>query len=131
MIRERNPDLNFAITALPAEDGYTGKRGLPYASWGIGVAANSEHQAEAWKLVEFLMSARRIPSCRRLPMPSLATSIPRLILLQRTNCLPTPLQVFQEGYLANEFAGLPVAEELMRQFDEQFQLYLDGGQILG
>jgi multiple sugar transport system substrate-binding protein len=44
MLRERAPDLNFAITALPAEDGYEGKRGLPYASWGIGVAANSEHQ---------------------------------------------------------------------------------------
>ncbi len=56
LTRERNPDLNFAITALPAADGYDGKRGLPYASWGIGVAENSENQAEAWKLVEFLMS---------------------------------------------------------------------------
>jgi multiple sugar transport system substrate-binding protein len=56
MIRERNPDLNFAITALPAaDDGYTGKRGLPYASWGIGVSPpTSKHQAEAWKLVQFL-----------------------------------------------------------------------------
>ena len=26
--------------------------------------------------------------------------------------------------------GLPVAEELMRSFDEQFQIYLDGGQSL-
>ncbi len=39
-------------------------------------------------------------------------------------------EVFQEGYLANEFVGLPVAEELMRSFDEQFQIYLDGGQSL-
>ncbi|MCB0055655.1 MAG: hypothetical protein KDE45_01465, partial [Caldilineaceae bacterium] len=38
--------------------------------------------------------------------------------------------VFQSGYLANEFVGLPVAEELMRLFDEQFQLYLDGSQTL-
>ncbi|MCA9882018.1 MAG: sugar ABC transporter substrate-binding protein, partial [Anaerolineae bacterium] len=57
LIRERNPELNFAITALPATEGYDGPRGLPYASWGIGVAENSEHQEEAWKLVEFLMSA--------------------------------------------------------------------------
>jgi multiple sugar transport system substrate-binding protein len=35
-------------------------------------------------------------------------------------------EVFQTGYLANEFVGLPVAEDLMRQFDEQFQLHLDG-----
>ena len=32
-------------------------RGLPYASWGIGIAENSEHKEEAWKLVEFLMDA--------------------------------------------------------------------------
>ena len=56
LIRKNNPDLKFAITALPAVDGYTGKRGLPYASWGIGVSATSKHQAEAWKLVQFLMS---------------------------------------------------------------------------
>ena len=39
-------------------------------------------------------------------------------------------EVFKAGYLANEFTGLPVAEELMRSFDEQFQPYLDGSQSL-
>jgi multiple sugar transport system substrate-binding protein len=56
LIQESNPDLNFDIAAIPAEDGYTGERGIPYASWGIGVAEGSENQAEALKLVEFLMS---------------------------------------------------------------------------
>ena len=56
LIRESNPDLKFSISAIPAEDGYTGERGIPYASWGIGIAENSEHKAEAFKLVEFLMS---------------------------------------------------------------------------
>ena len=56
LIRERNPNLNFDISALPAVDGYTGKRGLPYASWGIGISDNSEHKEEAWKLVSYLMS---------------------------------------------------------------------------
>ena len=51
LIRETNPDLKFSISAIPAEDGYTGKRGIPYASWGIGIADNSEHKAEAFKLV--------------------------------------------------------------------------------
>ncbi|MGO3828606.1 MAG: ABC transporter substrate-binding protein, partial [Microbacterium gubbeenense] len=55
MIRESNPDLEFSISALPAEDGYDGKRGIPYASWGLGVSESSEHKAEAWKLFEFLM----------------------------------------------------------------------------
>ena len=57
MIRERNPELNFTISALPAVDGYDGKRGLPYAAWGIGISENSEHKEEAWKLVSYLMSA--------------------------------------------------------------------------
>ncbi|MFT6973920.1 MAG: multiple sugar transport system substrate-binding protein, partial [Pontimonas sp.] len=56
LIRESNPDLNFSISAMPSIDGYSGKRGVPYASWGIGVAENSEHKEEAWKLVSFLMS---------------------------------------------------------------------------
>ena len=35
-------------------------------------------------------------------------------------------EIYQSGFPANEFVGLPVAEELMRLFDEQFQLYLEG-----
>lgn len=70
LIRERNPDLKFAITALPAADDYTGKRGLPYASWGIGVSATSKHPAEAWKLVQFLEQGcqyQALFDCPRLP----------------------------------------------------------------
>ena len=51
LIRKNNPDLKFSISAIPAKDGYTGKRGIPYASWGIGVSENSKHKAEAFKLV--------------------------------------------------------------------------------
>ncbi len=56
LIRKNNPNLKFSISAIPAKDGYTGKRGIPYASWGIGIAENSKHKAEAWKLVDFLMN---------------------------------------------------------------------------
>ena len=130
MLRERAPDLNFAITALPAEDGYAGKRGLPYASWGIGVAANSEHQAEAWKLVEFLMSAETNSKLSSIAnaFPGNVNSTPDFV--QTDELFGAAFDVFKEGYLANEFVGLPVAEELMRLFGEQFQLYLDNGQSL-
>ena len=73
LIRENNPDLNFCISAIPAEDGYSGERGIPYASWGIGVAENSEHKADAFKLVQFLMSKDSTASCRRWPTRSPAT----------------------------------------------------------
>lgn len=126
LIRERNPDLNFAITALSAEDGFMGERGLPYASWGIGIAENSEHKAEAWKLVEFLMSAES-----NSKLSSIANAFPGNVnatpdFVESDELFAAAFDVFQSGYLANEFVGLPVAETLMREFNEQFQLYLDG-----
>jgi multiple sugar transport system substrate-binding protein len=130
LIRERNPELNFAITALPAADGYDGPRGLPYASWGIGVAENSEHKAEAWKLIEFLMSAdvnSRLSSIANA-FPGNINSTPDFV--ETDDLFAAAFDVFQDGYLANEFTGLPVAEQLMREFDEPFQLYLDGEMTL-
>ncbi len=126
LIRERNPELNFAISALPAADGYEGPRGLPYASWGIGVAQNSEHQAEAWKLVAFLMSAET-----NTTLSSIANAFPGNVkstpdFVQTDELFAAAFDVFLNGYLANEFTGLPVAEQLMREFNEPFQLYLDG-----
>lgn len=130
MIRDEAPDLNFAITAIPAADGYEGKRGLPYASWGIGVAENSENQAEAWKLVEFLMSEET-----NSKLSSIANAFPGNVnatpdFVETDELFGAAFEVFQEGYLANEFVGLPIAEELMRQYEEEFQQYLDGSQSL-
>ena len=126
LIRERNPDLRFAITALPAVEGYTGLRGLPYASWGIGVAESGEHKAEAWRLVEFLMSTEA-----NSELSSIANAFPGNVnatpdFVATDELFADAFEVFQSGSLANEFVGLPVAETLMREFDEQFQLYLDG-----
>ena len=56
LIKKNSPDLKFTVAPLPAEDGYTVKRGLPYASWGIGVSNSIEHKAESFKLVQYLMS---------------------------------------------------------------------------
>jgi multiple sugar transport system substrate-binding protein len=126
LIRERNEDLNFAITALPATEDYEGPRGLPYASWGIGVAENSEHKEEAWRLIEFLMSAETNSA-----LSSIANAFPGNVnatpdFVESDELFAEAFEVFQAGVLANEFVGLPVAENLMRQFDENFQLYLEG-----
>jgi multiple sugar transport system substrate-binding protein len=40
----------------------------------------------------------------------------------------TAFEIFQNGYLANEFVGLPVAEELMRQLGVEVQQMLEGNQ---
>jgi multiple sugar transport system substrate-binding protein len=38
----------------------------------------------------------------------------------------TAFTIYQSGYPANEFTGLPKAEDLMLQFDIPFQKYLSG-----
>ncbi|WP_051172204.1 ABC transporter substrate-binding protein [Microbacterium indicum] len=125
-IREANPDLNFSISALPAEDGYDGERGIPYASWGLGISESSEHKDEAWKLVEFLMSEDG-----NSQLSSMASAFPGNLNATPDFIGDDPIyeqafDIYQQGYPANEFTGLPVAEELMRQFDTEFQRLLDG-----
>ena len=57
LIKKRNPKLNFSITEMPVTKGFKDKSGIMYAAWGIGVSEHSENKKEAWKLVEYLMSA--------------------------------------------------------------------------
>lgn len=128
LIRERNPQLKFGISALPAVDGYTGKRGMPYASWGIGISDKSEHKAEAWKLVEFLMSAEVNGK-----LVSIANAFPGNVGAKPDFVASDPIfadafKIFQSGYPANEFVGLPVAEDLMRDMNVEVQKMFDGGQ---
>ncbi|GAB3253434.1 ABC transporter substrate-binding protein [Nocardioides dilutus] len=126
LIRENNPDLNFSISAIPAEDGYTGERGIPYASWGIGIAESCEDKKTAWKLVEFLMSkdTNAELSSIAFAFPGNTESVPDFVA--DDELFKTAFEIYQSGYPANEFTGLPVAEELMRTFDEEFQRMLSG-----
>ena len=126
LIKKSKPDLNFEVAAVPAEDGYTGKRGIPYASWGIGISDSTEHKAEAFKFVQYLLSkdvnaklatiANGFPG-NKTAQPDFSTSDPRF---------KTAFDIYQQGYPANEFVGLPKSEDLMRSFDEQLQLVLTG-----
>lgn len=125
-IRESNADLEFTISAVPAEDGYSGERGTPYASWGIGVAENSEHKAEAWKLIDFLMSesANAELADAANAFPGNSTAVPEFV--NNDEIFQEAFDVWQAGYPANEFVGLPVAEQLMREYGEQLQRVLAG-----
>lgn len=128
LIKKENPNLKFSISAIPAEDGYTGARGIPYASWGIGIAENSKHKAEAWKLVSYLMSkdvnsklstlANAFPGNKE-STPDFSNSDP---------LFSKAFDIYKAGTPANEFVGLPVSEQLMRDYGEQLQLALNGNQ---
>ncbi|GAB2570153.1 sugar ABC transporter substrate-binding protein [Paractinoplanes abujensis] len=126
LVKENAPDLKFAIAPVPAEDGFTGKRGIPYASWGIGVANSSKHKAEAFKLVQFLMDAKA-----NAELATLANGFPGNKTAKPDFSKSDPMfeeafKIYQEGFPANEFVGLPKSEDLMRSFDEQLQLVLTG-----
>ena len=128
LIRETNPDLKFSISAIPAEDGFDGERGIPYDSWGIGVAENSEHKDAAFKLVSFLMSEETNSELSSIAkaFPGNKNSVPDFV--ESDELFKTAFDIYQAGYPANEFTGLPVAEELMRLFGTQLQAMLDGQQ---
>ncbi|MDT0164891.1 sugar ABC transporter substrate-binding protein [Actinotalea sp. AC32] len=130
LIREQNPDLDFSISAIPAEEGYEGERGIPYASWGIGVAENSENKEEAFKLVEFLMSEEVNSELSSIAnaFPGNVDSVPDFV--EEDELFGTAFEIYQSGFPANEFTGLPVAEQLMRDFGEEFQRALDGQQSM-
>ena len=125
-IRQGNPDLAFDIAAIPAAAGYSGQRGMPYASWGIGVSGTTEHAAAAWKLVAFLMgadvNAELANDAKAFPGNSKAT--PEFV--NSDEMFKKAFEIWGSGTPANEFPGLPASETLMREFDEQINSYLSG-----
>ncbi|RFA23715.1 ABC transporter substrate-binding protein [Subtercola boreus] len=130
-IRKANPDLKFSISAVPAADSYTGKRGIPFASWGIGVSDKSEHKAEAWKFVQYMMSKDVNANISSLAhgFPANSTATPDF-----TGSDPLyeeAFKIYQAGYPANEFVGLPTSDQLMRDFDTNFQKTLNGDGSVG
>jgi multiple sugar transport system substrate-binding protein len=128
LIRKNSPKLDFTVAPVPAEDSYTGKRGIPYASWGIGIAESSKHKAEAFKLVQYLLSQQTNAQLSTLAngFPGNKTAEPDFS--KSDPLFKTAFDIYKQGYPANEFVGLPKSEELMRSFDEQLQLVLTGKQ---
>jgi len=126
LIKKNQPNLKFEVAALPAEDGYTGKRGIPYASWGVGISDSTKHKAEAWKFVSYLMSQET-----NAKLATIANGFPGNKNAEPDFSTSDPLfkqafDIYKAGVPANEFVGLPKSEDLMRSFDEQLQLVLTG-----
>jgi multiple sugar transport system substrate-binding protein len=125
-IKSEAPELNFDFMQVPVKNGYTGKSGMDVASWGIGIAENCEHKAEAMKFIEYLMSPEV-----NAKLAVYANAFPGNIMADpdyssQDDMFVKAYGIYKECYAINEFTGLPTAEELMRQFDEQLQLYIDG-----
>ncbi|MFC7375423.1 ABC transporter substrate-binding protein [Brachybacterium sp. GCM10030268] len=128
MFRADSPDLQFEVAAMPTADGSEEAPGVTYGSWGIGVSEASQNKEAAWKLVEFLMSEdvnARIASAANA-FPGNSKSVPDGV--EDDEVTKTAFEVWQSGTPVNEFVGLPVAEQLMRDLAEQLQKTLEGSQ---
>ena len=120
------PNLKYSVSALPVENGYTGKQGITVASWGIGVSAKSAHPLQAWKFLEFLVSknvnsqiatdASGFPG-NAMASPSFSGANPHY---------KAAFDVYQSRVPMNEFVGLPQSTQLMTDFVTQFQKFFAG-----
>ena len=125
-IKKEAPDLNVDFMPVPVMDGYTGQSGMDVANWGIGIASNCEHQKEAMQFIEYLMDPET-----NAKLAVLANAFPGNKNADPDYSAADQLFVkayglYKNCYAVNEFTGLPTSEDLMRSFDEQLQLYIDG-----
>ena len=126
LIKEEAPDLNFDYAAMPVKDGFEGKKGLDVANWGIGIAENCEHKKEAMQFVEYLMSPEVNAKIAELANAFPGNSTAEPDYSESDELFVKAFNNFNEGFAINEFTGAPTSEDLMRSFNEQFVLYLDG-----
>lgn len=127
-IREANPDLNFTIGAVPTSDDYTGTRGIAGASWGLGIAENSEHKAEAWKLIQWLLGTEVNSelATEATGFPGNKDSVPGFV--EGDELFQSAFDVYSESDLVTELEGLPKALDLNRNLNENLVKLLEGDQ---
>lgn len=125
-IRESNPDLNFTIGYVPVEDGFTGERGLAGASWGMGIAENCDNKAEAWKLIEFIMSTdvNSELATEATGFPGSVEAVPGYV--DGDPLYEKAFEVYQGSEFVTELEGLPNALDLNRNLNENLVRLLQG-----
>ena len=123
-IREANPDLNFSIGSVPAKEGES--TGIAGASWGLGIAENSEHKAEAWELVQWLVSedVNSELAGEATGFPGNASSVPGFV--DGDELYQLAFDVYSSSEFVTELEGLPLALDLNRNLNENLVRLLQG-----
>lgn len=124
--RNESPDLNFDFAKMPVMDSYAGESGMDVANWGIGIAENCGNKEEAMQFIEYLMSPEVNANLAELANAFPGNSTAKPNYSKNDELFKKAFDIFQDGYAINEFTGLPTSEDLMRSFNEQLVLYLDG-----
>lgn len=123
-IREANPELNFSIGSVPAENGEPS--GIAGASWGLGIAENSEHKEEAWSLIEWLMGedVNSELASEATGFPGNASSVPGFV--DGDPLYELAFEVYSSSEFVTELEGLPQALDLNRNLNENLVRLLQG-----
>lgn len=125
-------DINFEAVTLPVKDGYTGEKGVGYASWAVGISESSEHKEEAANFINYLLggkdgkdgsiSAGLAEKMSAFPNSTVATP--------DYSATPEQFQKFyelyKECYIINEYIGLPNASDVMTSMTNDLVQYLEG-----
>ncbi|GMA33207.1 ABC transporter substrate-binding protein [Litorihabitans aurantiacus] len=123
-IREANPDLNFSIGSVPAREGESS--GIAGASWGLGIAENSEHKAEAWQLIQWLLSedVNSELAGEATGFPGNVNSVPGFV--EGDELYQLAFDVYSSSEFVTELEGLPLALDLNRNLNENLVRLLQG-----
>ena len=123
-LRAANPDLEFVMTSVPVVDGYEGESGVMYAPWGLGISANTEHPAEAWEFMSYLLSKDIDTKFAGYAngFPGNTTSE----VVSEDAAFANAYKIVQDGYLINETQGLPAATDLYKIMVTELQLAISG-----
>lgn len=125
-IKNESPDLNFTVAPQPVMDDFDGQSGMDVANWGIGIASNCEHPEEAIAFVEYMMSPEVNAKLAELANAFPGNNKAEPDYSANDELFLKVFDIFQEDVAINEFTGLPTSEDLMRSFNEQLILFLDG-----
>jgi multiple sugar transport system substrate-binding protein len=125
-IAQGAPNLKYTVSPLPAEDGYKGKQGITVASWGIGISSKSAHPAQAWKLVQFLLSKNVNSQIATDASGFPGNAMARPDFTGANPHYKAAFEVYQSRVPMNEFVGLPESTQLMTDFVTEFQKFFAG-----
>lgn len=125
-------DVNFQAVTVPSKDGYTDKKGICYASWAVGISEASENKEEAAKFVNYLLGGiDGKDGSVAAGLAATMSAFPNSTVAEPDySSAPEQFQSFyelyKEGYVINEYIGLPNASDVMTSMTNDLVLYLEG-----
>ncbi|MCI1722390.1 MAG: sugar ABC transporter substrate-binding protein [Lachnospiraceae bacterium] len=125
-IKKEAPDLNYEFIPVPTKTGSPARAEWMLLTGASALLPTATHQAEAMKFIEYMMSPEVNANLAVLANAFPGNSKANPDYSAADSKFTDAYKIYQSDTAINEFTGLPTSEDLMRSYDEQLQLYLDG-----